>query len=154
MENNLNWICKQDVLHFIYWVNKIQPVKVCWISVCEMLLSSIAKQWVFKPMILASTVQWLWGIKPILKLVQGLACNGKIYFKQNLSHNICIGVVRQILMTVLFRGVCHHDNLLWSEPENGLLHHPDLHPLQHDCSAVLGFLLDQQRCCACPNIFR
>lgn len=59
-----------------------------------------------------------------------------------------------LLIWTTFRGVCHHDDIFRSESENGLLHHPDLHPLQHDRGPVLGLVLDQQGRRPSPNISR
>lgn len=59
-----------------------------------------------------------------------------------------------IQMCLTFRGICHPDNLFWPESEDGLLHHSDLHPLQHDRGPVLGLLLDQQGCSACKDFIR
>lgn len=51
----------------------------------------------------------------------------------------------------LRRGLCGDDGVLWPEQKNGLLHHPDLHPLHPHCGPLLGLLLDQERRHTGPN---
>ena len=42
------------------------------------------------------------------------------------------------------RGLCGDDGVLRPEQTDGLLHHPDVHPLHPHCRALLGLLLDQE----------
>ena len=42
------------------------------------------------------------------------------------------------------RGLRGDDGVLRPEQEDGLLHHPDLHPLHPHRRALLGLLLDQE----------
>ena len=42
------------------------------------------------------------------------------------------------------RGLCGDDGVLRPEQEDGLFHHPDVHPLHPHRRALLGLLLDQE----------
>lgn len=46
------------------------------------------------------------------------------------------------------------DSVLWPQQKNGLLHHPDVHPLYPDRGPLLGLLLDQERRYACKDGLR
>lgn len=51
----------------------------------------------------------------------------------------------------LHRWLCVDDRLLRSQQKDGILHHPDLHPLYSHCGPLLGLILDQERRHSCQD---
>lgn len=97
-----------------------------------------------------SLLLWEWGTRLMWRTLSQVRPDTLSYSQISLG----MFSFHFIRMGSTFRGICNPDDLFRPESEDGLLHHPDLHPLQHDRGAVLGLLLDQQGCRPSPNISR